>query len=295
MRATLTTTYRSLLFNLTRQNTRLEELRNQAATGKRMVKPSDDPSGIRPVLNARGQIRSTERLARTMGTAADQLGNLDTSLGRVENQMHRMKEILVASGNGAMSVTDLQTLGDQVRLVKEETLAVANTQVNGKYLFAGFEEQTRPFDGTPGNYAGDGNAIEYEIGPGEKVKVNLTGPEIFGDPGSGKDIWQLFDDIEAALSAGDSDIALAEMDNLDQAAEQLRNKRSEMGNIAQRVDNAVLNMQDVRINMQETLSRYEDADIVETLTNLTQQETAFQGALQITSKVSELSILNFIR
>lgn len=295
MRATLTTTYRSLLFNLTRQNNRLEDLRNQAATGKRMNKPSDDPSAIRPVLNARGQIRSTERFERTMGTAGDRLSNLDTSLDRAENLMHRMKEIMVSAGNGAMGSDDLATLGDQVRLAKDEMLALANTQIDGKYIYAGFQEQTVPFDGVPGNYFGDNNTVEYEIGPGETVKVNLAGPEVFGDPGSGKDVWQLFDDVESALNAGNSDLALAEMDNLDLAAQQIRNRRSEMGNVAQRVDNAVLHMQDVRINMRETLSRYEDADIVETITSLTQQETAFKGALQITSKVSELSILNFIR
>jgi flagellar hook-associated protein 3 FlgL len=54
-------------------------------------------------------------------------------------------------------------------------------------------------------------------------------------------------------------------------------------------------MEDVRIDMQAMLSRYEDADLVETITNMTMQETAFKAALDITSRVSRLSILDYMR
>ncbi|WP_305043435.1 flagellar hook-associated protein FlgL [Geoalkalibacter sp.] len=296
MRATLTTTYRSLLANLTQSSTRLEDLRLQAATGKRMSKPSDDPSAIRPVLNARGQIRMSERFLNTLGTAADRLNILDTHMERVENLMQRSKETLVYAGNGSLSPQDLATLGDQVRLMKDELLSVANANVDGKYLFSGYKENVKPYPtGTPGEFDGDPSAIDLEVGPGEKVKVNLTGPEVFGDPGTGKDMWQLFDDMIAALAAGNADAALAEMSNLDRAADQARTQRSQAGNLAQRVDQAQTNMQDMRIDMMAMLSRFEDADIVETLTHMTMQETAFKAALDITSRVSRLSILDYMR
>lgn len=296
MRATLTTTYRSLLANLTHSSTRLEDLRVQAATGKRVSKPSDDPSAIRPMLDTRGQIRSSERFLRTLGTAGDRLNILDTHLERVENLMVRAKESLVYAGNGSLSQPDLKTLGNQMRQMKEELLAVANANVDGKYIFSGFSEDVMPYPtGTPGEFAGDDNKIELEIGPGEKVAVNLTGSEIFGDPGTGKDMWQLFDDMIAALEAGDSAAALAEMDNLDRAADYARGQRSLMGNLAQRVDNAQLNMEDMRIDMKSMLSRLEDADILETLTNMTMQETALKAALDVTSRVSRLSILDYMR
>lgn len=296
MRATLTTTYRSLLANLTHSSTRLEDLRVQAATGKKVSKPSDDPSAIRPMLDTRGQIRASERFLRTLGTAGDRLNILDTHLERVENLMVRAKESLVYAGNGSLSQADLKTLGNQMRQMKEELLAVANANVDGKYLFSGFSEDVIPYPtGTPGEFDGDDNKIELEIGPGEKIAVNLTGSEVFGDPGTGKDVWQLFDEMIAALEVGDSAAALAEMDNLDRAADYARGRRSLMGNLAQRVDNAQLNMEDMRIDMKAMLSRLEDADILETLTNMTMQETALKAALDITSRVSRLSILDYMR
>jgi flagellar hook-associated protein 3 FlgL len=299
MRATLTTTYRSLLANMTQSNTRLEELRLQAATGKKVTKPSDDPSAIRPMLNARGQIRASDRFLDTMGIAGERLDVLDTHLERVESVMVRAKETLVYAGNGSLSEADLKTLGNQMQLMKDELLALANSSVDGKYLFSGYKEDTPPYSGDPVAYAGDNGAFELEIGPGEKVRVNLTGPELFGNPApldpDSSDIWGLFDDMTAALHAGDSEAALEKMDYLDTAANQIRTQRSQMGNLAQRVDSAKLNMEDVRIDMEAMLSRYEDADLVETITNMTMQETAFKAALDITSRVSRLSILDYMR
>jgi flagellar hook-associated protein 3 FlgL len=296
MRATLTTTYRSLLANMTQSNTRLEELRLQAATGKKVTKPSDDPSAIRPMLNARGQIRASDRFLDTMGIAGERLDVLDTHLERIDSVMVRAKETLVYAGNGSLSDNDLKTLGDQMRLMKDELLALANSSVDGKYLFSGYKEDVQPYPpGAPIVYDGDNGEIKLEIGPNEKVKVNLTGEEVFGDPGTGKDVWQLFDDMVTALDSGNAAGALAEMDNLDRAADQMSTQRSQMGNLAQRVDSAKLNMEDVRIDMQAMLSRYEDADLVETITNMTMQETAFKAALDITSRVSRLSILDYMR
>ncbi|HDR47170.1 MAG TPA: flagellar hook-associated protein 3, partial [Geoalkalibacter subterraneus] len=231
MRATLTTTYRSLLANMTQSNTRLEELRLQAATGKKVSKPSDDPSAIRPMLNARGQIRASDRFLDTMGIAGERLDVLDTHLERVESVMVRAKETLVYAGNGSLSDTDLKTLGDQMQLMKDELLALANSSVDGKYIFAGYKEDTPPYaydNQVPPQveFNGDQGKIELEIGPGEKVKVNLTGPELFGNPApldpDSLDIWGLFDDMTAALNSGDSEAALEKMDYLDTAANQIR-------------------------------------------------------------------------
>jgi flagellar hook-associated protein 3 FlgL len=281
---------------MTQSNTRLEELRLQAATGKKVTKPSDDPSAIRPMLNARGQIRASDRFLDTMGIAGERLDVLDTHLERIDSVMVRAKETLVYAGNGSLSDNDLKTLGDQMRLMKDELLALANSSVDGKYLFSGYKEDVQPYPpGAPIVYDGDNGEIKLEIGPNEKVKVNLTGEEVFGDPGTGKDVWQLFDDMVTALDSGNAAGALAEMDNLDRAADQMSTQRSQMGNLAQRVDSAKLNMEDVRIDMQAMLSRYEDADLVETITNMTMQETAFKAALDITSRVSRLSILDYMR
>jgi flagellar hook-associated protein 3 FlgL len=296
MKTTQATVYRSLQYQINKMEDRMLDLRLSAATGKRINKPSDDPSAVRPVLNARSRIQQSDRYLRTLGTASDRLQIQDSYLDQVTNLMTRAQETTIAAGNGAASAEDLQSYANDIANIREELYALANSQVDGKYIFAGFEEDTVPFPDTsdPTNYAGDGGQIKLEIAPGEKIQTNLTGDELFQGAGGGLNLFALLGDIQANLEAGDPTTALGRLDDLKDGSEQVSRLRSKMGNIAQRVENAELHMQDVKIDMQEVLSRYEDVDIVETITNLNQQQLAFEAALNVTSKVSELTILNYL-
>jgi flagellar hook-associated protein 3 FlgL len=297
MKTTQSTVYRSLLSQLNKNQSSLLDLRMSAATGKRINKPSDDPSAIRPVLNARSQVQKSDRYLRTMGSASDRLDILDSHLGQIGDLMTRAQETTIAAGNGAMGPNDLTNLSDAMGHIKDELYALANSRVDGKYLFAGYAEDTEPFPDTsdPTNYAGDTGNTELEISPGERIQANLTGDQLFQGVGvGGINLFQTLEDIQSDLAAGDADAALARLGNLTDGAEQVSRQRSQMGNIAARVESAKDHMESIKMDMQEVLSRYEDADLVEVITALTQQEMAFEAALNVTAKVSELSILNYL-
>ena len=335
MKATEGTTYRMLQSNLGRITTRLEDLRVQGATGIKLNKASDAPSAIRPVLTARTQIMHNERYLETMGVTSDKMQSTDGHLNHVENVLQRVKEITINSINSAMSLSDMQTFADEVSNLKSELLDAANAKVDGKFIFSGYAENTRPFVANPSydpalydvansltwpyTYEGDPNPTELEITPGEKLEVNLTGNDLFmgisnsvmqappvpgpgyaSDPGR-IDILSVLTRTEEALRAGNLSDPLgpgggleAKLDDLDIAADQNRRLRSQLGNKATRVESAMQHQEDVNINLRMVLSRYEEADIIEIYNDIIQQENAFQAALNITSKVSEISILDYL-
>ena len=49
-----------------------------------------------------------------------------------------------------------------------------------------------------------------------------------------------------------------------------------------------------KIDLKAILSRYEDADAIEVFNDIVQQESAFQAALSVTGRVSQLSILDYL-
>ncbi len=335
MKVTDGTTYRMLQTNLGRISTRLEDLRNQGATGIKLNKPSDDPAAIRPVLTTRTQITNTERYLETMGVSLDKMEATDGHLDHVENIMQRVKEITVNSINGSLSTADMTVLADEVGHLRQELLDAANGMVDGKYIFSGYNENIKPFvensaydpalydaaDSTtwPYTYQGTPNSTELEITPGEYLQTNLTGNDLFmgvsnsimqagpvppatGYPSdAGRiDIFGVLTRVEEALRAGNIDNAAGaggglqqQMDNLDIAADQNRRLRSQLGNRASRVETAMTHQEDVLIDLDSNLSRYHDADAIETFAEIPKQETAFQAALSITSKVSKISILDY--
>jgi flagellar hook-associated protein 3 FlgL len=82
--------------------------------------------------------------------------------------------------------------------------------------------------------------------------------------------------------------------NLETAADQERIIRSRLGTRATRVEDATQQEQSVKIDLQQILSRYQDADSIATFNDISKQQTAFQAALNITAKVSKISILDYI-
>ena len=108
------------------------------------------------------------------------------------------------------------------------------------------------------------------------------------------DAFTVFADLEAALRADDSTAIAAQINNTERAADQIRIQRSLKGNVGRRLETARDHMEQIKIDMESFRSRFEDADILETITALEQQQQSFQAALNVTGKVSELSILDYI-
>ncbi|MDW7645463.1 MAG: flagellar hook-associated protein FlgL [Desulfuromonadales bacterium] len=319
MKTTSMTTYRTLLQNLTRGSTRLNDWRIKTATGKRLNKPSDDPTAIRPVLNARTQISASERYLRTMDTVQDRLDNAEGYLYNTENILVRVKELAISAGDGAYSPEDLTLLADELALRREELLDAANANIDGKFIFAGYQDNVQPFvlndnyDPAAYNaddpsswsvhYKGDPHAIQMEIGPGALVDSSVPGNELFlglkdtnGDgtlEQTGTDLFGVLDRMEQALRANDPDTVIDELGTLDEGADQVRRLHGSLGIVGQRLDTARDHMETLNIDMQTILSRYEDIDLVEAVSNMTQEEMAFDAALKVSARVQELNILKY--
>ncbi|NOQ42360.1 MAG: flagellar hook-associated protein 3 [Desulfuromusa sp.] len=311
MRATQTTTYRSLQSFLDRTSDRLADLQLQTATGKRVNRPSDDPTAISPILSARTQIQASDRYIETIESGLDRTDGADGYLDSIENTLVRLKEISIATVNGSLSQTDLATYANEVHQLRESLIADANAQMDGKYLFAGFSEKTAAFtlnpnypatESNPVNYNGDYGSLEFEIAPNELIEVNLTGNSLMlGDRNNdgvvdagAVDIFALVTTLEEELLANNQAGVAALIGPLEDAADQIRSQRSIKGNVGRRLEVARDHMEQIKIDMEAFRSRFEDADILETITEMQKQEQSFEAALSVTGRVSALSILDYI-
>ncbi|PID55243.1 hypothetical protein CSB45_16375 [candidate division KSB3 bacterium] len=66
-----------------------------------------------------------------------------------------------------------------------------------------------------------------------------------------------------------------------------------MGNKAARIETTITYQKEVQFDLKQILSRYQDADIIEIFNDIVQQETAYQAALNVTSRISKISILDY--
>lgn len=291
MRTTASSTYRSIQLAIRQSNSRVDSLYLQASTGKKMTRASDDPTTVSKVSSARSAITGMDRYMENIEVAQDRMDTVDSYLDSAETIMARAREIAVAGVNGSLTDHDLQSYAEEVAALQEQMLSIANTRVDGKYLFAGFSDTTAPFSGDPVTYSGTSDHKFLQIGPGQTVQTNITGDELFSDP---VDIFDTLSTLQEALSSADTTAMGEQLDTLENAATQVTRQRSKMGNINARMEDSMSLMEDAKLQMQSTLSSYEDADLVEVLSDMTLAEESLEAALSVSTRVMSLSILDYL-
>ena len=126
-----------------------------------------------------------------------------------------VKTQAVNAGNGALSQTELQSIGNDLRARYNELLGLANTtDGNGQFLYSGFQGSTRPFTETaPGvvAYLGDQGVRLTQITPSRQVPVSDDGSDLFQKIKNGNGT---FATAAAAANTGTGIISPGEVTNI---------------------------------------------------------------------------------
>jgi flagellar hook-associated protein 3 FlgL len=318
MKTTLSMNFRVLSSELHNISNRLFDLRQQVTTGKKLSKASDNPGAVRPLLNYQVQDEMTERYLNHMAVAQGDVQLLDSGLDHIEGILVRAKELGIAAMSGSTNEEDRKTYAHQIEMLFVEMVQAANGQSNGQYVFAGYQEKTVPFTENPAydpdaydpmdsstwpvSYHGDNHVKMVDIAHGKSVQVALTGNELFlGDADNDQEVdfgninlFAILKNFEHAIRENDHNKMKKGLEDLEHGAEQVRRLRGQMGNNAQRIEKTTEQLYEASIIFKQIVSRYEDADIIDVYSQLVQQETVFKTALNVTSRVSKLSILDFM-
>ncbi len=132
----------------------------------------------------------------------------------------------------------------------------------------------------------------YLHSDGTLADVDASGDPIFYDA---------MGDPQSLLDSSGEPVQLTQVPSLDDlmttletGAEQVRMSRAETGNTGTRLELAISHLEEVKLDLQESLSRYEDADLLEVYTEMTKQESALEAALTVTGRMSQMSSLDYL-
>lgn len=162
--------------NFTLQQSLINQVQEQIASGKKMLVPSDNPIGMMQALNYHYQFNKDEQFIKNANTAQSQLEYEESVLENVNRIYHRFKELTIAAGAGSLSNTDRESIVSEMQERLYELVSLANTRSsNGNYLFAGFNLTEAPVQrDLAGNYQYHGDSGQANIMLGESTNVLMT-------------------------------------------------------------------------------------------------------------------------
>lgn len=283
-----------LLTNLNNNMNRLSNMQNQMSTTRKINKPSDDPVGITYSMRYRSELATNDQYTKNVDEAISWMDNTDTMLGQAGSVIQRIRELTVQAANGTNPEDALKAVRNEVDQLSSQLVDVANSQFNGKYIFNGQMTDQPPYSAdSPEASVTDGGEIQYSIGNGTKIGINVTGNRVFGE--AGDNVFSVLKGLSASLGAGDQTGVSAMLEKLDVRLQQLLNVRSDVGAKTNRVELAQDRLGDISTNLQTLQSKTEDADMAELITNMKTQENVYESSLSVGAKLIQQSLIDFLR
>ncbi|MGZ5025386.1 MAG: flagellar hook-associated protein FlgL, partial [Chthoniobacterales bacterium] len=165
--------------NIGKNRSQMSDLQNQAATQKRVTKPSDDPLAASRVLSSRIDLQGNKQYAKSLAHAKSFLEFSDQSLGELGDILVRAKELAIQqSSDGASNEQSRHAVATELGQLYNQMVAIGNRKLGDRFIFGGFNTQQSPFDEN-GNYAGDNGEMMIHIDKETFLPMNVPGGRVF--------------------------------------------------------------------------------------------------------------------
>jgi flagellar hook-associated protein 3 FlgL len=279
MRITENMRFNDVARSLSSLRSRLADVTNQVSSGRRVLKPSDDPIAAAQLTRISAREARTLDYQNTISTVRSDLSLSESNLDQASQLMVRAHEIAVQGANGSLSPDDRKQLATELVSIREQLTATANAKGTRGYLFSGSKTSTAAFSSS-GAYQGDAAEQQVEIAPGVVARVAVTGANAFGAAG-GTDAFAALDTLRQALLADDQQAIAAALDPIEAARSQIVRAQADTGLILNRLDTADEALSVTQLELSKREGELGAVDPFAALSELTQLSTTLEQSIAV--------------
>jgi flagellar hook-associated protein 3 FlgL len=317
----------------TRTINKIQLERNKAqtrvSTGKDIINLSDNPEKVVDIKLFDKKIAQNENYINILELTTSELYAVDESLRRIGDIVQITRDEAIDSTNEQSEV--LQVIGKNFKGFLDDLVREANADYNGHFLFGGTKTTVNsikndnpdsvgnPFQIIQGDRTEDnpsglrvefyGNNKDRIINKDQKNSqiINQKQEEVFGP---NNELFDLIIDMHNVLSYNNNGEPRTDIDHfnendmkdIDRIQRGLAEFYDDINRIAarngtylNRIDGLKNQITDENIRLKDYRSVQEDTDIADAIVNLTRQENALNYALQVGSRINQLSLFDFLR
>lgn len=165
----------------------LAKLQEQATTGSRVNRISDDPLAAHEILGLNSEIRSYASYTDAIGSITDLLGVCDTQITAISDDLTSAETETTKALGGLLSSNQRAITANTINEYLEDAISQANKQYLGNYVFSGSNTSSPAYtvertDGkiTSVTYTGGSETREVEVAPGVTAHGTMVGQTTFG-------------------------------------------------------------------------------------------------------------------
>jgi flagellar hook-associated protein 3 FlgL len=297
MRTTFNAMYREAGAGIETAAARLSYFQRQVSTGKRLEKPSDDPSGTATAIGEHAELASVERYSKSAISVGSKLSVIDTVLSDIVEKLSAASVAVVGARGTSQTPAQREASAQQLEGLKATLFDNFNTSFQGSYVFGGAGSAAPPYAkdgaGVVQPYAGTAGEVFVDIDKNRSVKVAMNGDVMVTS--GGEDLFGVMDEMIAAARTGDSTALGAGLPKLAAAMLRVTTTQSRVGADLNMIDDQRLRLGQMKIAAGTRLDKVESANMAEAITGMNQAQSAYEAALGAAGAVTRASLMDYLR
>jgi flagellar hook-associated protein 3 FlgL len=308
MRISSANAFQTSVNTLQRRQQDLSAAQEQLTSGKRVLRPSDDPAAAAQAERALAALSRSQAQQRALGASKDAMQLTESSLGQAGELLQQVREQIVAAGNGSVGDSDRRTMAQAIRGLRNDLFALANrTDGAGRYLFGGQGSDSPPFLDTATGVTYNATQGELMAASGEASPLSVDGQAAWllapdpANPGATLSVFDSLDRVvDELLTTGRTSAQVAQtvadgLRNVDAGANNLGAWRSRAGEALNRIDGIGDRLSQTALDAQRERSDAVDLDMLQAISDFQNKQTGYDAALKTYSIVQKMSLFDYLR
>lgn len=291
-RVTESTQLASAQRNLQLSAQRLNQLDEQVASGLAISKPSDDPVGAATLLDLQRQLAQNTQYQRNAADGAAWLATAGTALLTMNDTLTKVRDLTVQAANTAtQSPTSRAAIATQLQSLKQTLMSLANTQYQGRSVFAGTSDSGSAFNADYSFNGTAGSSVNRRIGADTTLRVDVDGSSVLGAGSSS--VFALIDSIASTVSSG-GDVS-GQLTSIDAVAANIQGAEVTVGSTQNQLTGATSALTTQATTLQTSQSGIQNVDAAHAILEMQTQQVAYQTALAVTAKSIQPTLMDYLR
>lgn len=177
MRITSSYIYSQNIMNYQRQQNAIDAANGKLSSGLLINNTYDNAGMYSEGARLVYEIATFTQVSEAASKAVNITKNSDRALQDMSKSLEQFKNKLLQSANEIHSSTSLNAIANDLQIIRDHIVNLANTSINGQFLFSGTNIGTKPFD-KDGTYNGNSDSMKVVLGSNVHSPYNIPGSEL---------------------------------------------------------------------------------------------------------------------
>lgn len=276
---------------------KMADLQEKLASGKAISKPSDDPSAVNVAMLLRSTLADQDQYVKNLKQVDTWLDTADQTIDSGQTAMLRALELATQGASDTGTPDSRKAIAQEIRELKDQLRGIANTQLAGRYIFAGSQTLTEPYPKVVSDptKVDSVDALSAEIGPGISIRYNVTGTDVFGATTDPNSAFQVLEDLAVALDADNGPATGLQIDRINGRLDTMSLQRAGLGGKKNRSELLTERYAATEVSMRDLLSANEEVDMPKVISELSLSTSVYQASLAASARIIQPSLMDFLR